>query len=293
MSWQQVSLEVTSERAEPVQAALEAFGAISVTLADAGDEPLLEPGPGELPLWSSVQVTALFDDGTDLSGLIDQLRRSLDGAEPGPVSITPLADQPWERAWLDDFQPMRFGDRLWIIPSGCESPDPDAVNLHFDPGLAFGTGTHPTTALCLNWLAANPPAGKRVIDYGCGSGVLAVAALKLGAREVVGVDNDPQALVASEANARRNGVLDGLLLRDTEAEPPAPAPVVLANILAGVLIDQAGLLRTLVESPDGALILSGVLEHQAPRVEAALGDDFRFRWEFGRDGWLRLDGRRS
>lgn len=288
MDWQQISLEVAQERAEAVESALAAFGALSVTFADAGDDPIVEPAPGETPLWSGVRVTALFSAETDLTGLREQLRRSL-GTEPPALELTQLADQAWERAWLDDFQPLCFGNHLWIVPTGCDPPDPTGINLHFDPGLAFGTGTHPTTALCLEWLAANPPVGQRVIDYGCGSGVLAVAALRLGAREVVGVDNDPQALVASEANAARNGVGVGLTLRAADAEPPGSAPLVMANIVSGVLVDNAALLAGLVD-PGGQLILSGVLSHQADAVSEAFAPTFRFQRQEGREGWVRLDG---
>jgi ribosomal protein L11 methyltransferase len=288
MGWQQISLDIPRDRADATEGALEAFGALSVTFADAGDEPIVEPGPGETPLWAGVRVTALFEADTDLAGLREQLHRSL-GSEPPAIEVTPLADQAWERAWLDDFQPLCFGDDLWIVPTGFEPPDPDGVNLQFDPGLAFGTGTHPTTALCLAWLAANPPVGQRVIDYGCGSGVLAVAALRLGAVEAVGIDNDPQALVASEANAARNGVSEQLALRSTEAALPAPAPLVMANIVSGVLIDNAPRLSGLVE-PGGRLILSGVLGHQEAAVTAAFGPAFRFQRQEGEQGWLRLDG---
>lgn len=291
MSWQQVSLEVAPECSEGVEAAMEALGALSVTLADAADSPLLEPGPGEQPLWPRVQVTALFDAATDLDGLAGYLHRCIGGQEPPTVTVTGLADQQWERAWLDDFHPMRFGDALWIVPTGCTPPDPGAVNLHFDPGLAFGTGTHATTALCLNWLAANPPVGQRVIDYGCGSGVLAVAALRLGASEVVAIDNDPQALVASEANAARNGVAEGLAVLGADEVLPAAAPVVLANIVSGVLIANASRLASLVQRPGGQLILSGVLADQVASVDAAFGGAFVFHREPGPDDWFRLDGR--
>jgi len=291
MSWQQVTLEVEQARSGPAETALEAFGALSVTLSDAGDDPIVEPQPGASPLWQGVRVTALFDAATDLTGLAAYVRRALGTPEAPTLTVTPLADQAWERAWLEDFQPMRFGEHLWIVPTGCEAPDPYAVNLHFDPGLAFGTGTHPTTALCLNWLAANPPVGQRVIDYGCGSGVLAVAALRLGASAVVAIDNDPQALSASEANARRNGVAEALEARSVEAATQTPpAPLVLANIVSGVLIDNASLLTQLVE-PAGQLILAGVLAHQAPAVEEAFGSGFVFRREHGAEGWVRLDGR--
>ncbi len=291
MSWQQVSLEVAPEHSDGVEAVMEALGAISITLADAADAPLLEPAPGEQPLWPRVEVTALFDAEADLADLPAALHRSIGGPDPPRVTLTLLADQPWERAWLDDFQAMRFGDDLWIVPSGCAAPDPDAINLHFDPGLAFGTGTHPTTALCLNWLAATPPVGQRVIDYGCGSGVLAVAALRLGAREVVAVDNDPQALVASEANAERNGVSDGLTLLHADEPMPAAASLVVANIVSGVLIANAGRLAGLVERPGGRLILAGVLGDQVAGVEEAFGPAFMFHREPGPEGWFRLDGR--
>lgn len=290
MTWKQFSFEVERADAQRAEDALEALGALSVTLADAGDDPILEPGPGRNPLWSGVRLTALFDAGQAEEPVREAVRRALDGAGPAGWLAEDLSDQPWERAWLADFAPMRFGPGLWIVPTGCEAPEPDAVNLLFDPGLAFGTGTHPTTALCLEWLSVNPPTGRYVIDYGCGSGVLAVAALRLGAAAVVAIDNDPQALTATRENARRNGVEDRLTVQDTEAAAPAAAPLVLANILSGVLIELAPTLDGIV-ADGGQLVLSGILDHQADAVARAYAPRFVFECVTGREGWVRLDGR--
>ncbi|HKJ94250.1 MAG TPA: 50S ribosomal protein L11 methyltransferase [Gammaproteobacteria bacterium] len=290
MPWIQIRFNLPRERVGLAEATLEALDALSVTLLDDADQPLLEPGPGEVPLWNAVRVVALFEQDADTDGLNRRLAEAL-GGPPAGWLVERLEDRRWERVWMADFRPMRFGDALWVVPSGCEPPDPGATNLYFDPGLAFGTGTHPTTALCLRWLADNPPVGRTVIDYGCGSGILAVAALRLGAARVIGIDNDPQALVASRENARRNGVEAGLELIDDGASLPEPAPLVLANILSGVIVELAGRIAACV-APGGDLILSGILAHQSGSVAAAFHPDFRFRTVAGEDGWVRLDGRR-
>jgi ribosomal protein L11 methyltransferase len=202
-----------------------------------------------------------------------------------------LEDREWERAWLDNFKPMRFGKRLWVCPHGLEVEAEDAVVVRLDPGLAFGTGTHPTTALCLEWLDGAELAGKTVIDYGCGSGILAVAALKLGARQVIGIDHDPQALLATRDNAAANGVADRLLVQGSDAADPAPADIVLANILANVLIDLSGRIEPLV-ADGGELVLSGILEDQWPAVAKAYSAGLDFGQAIIKDGWVRLHGRR-
>ncbi len=285
MNWLQARVILAPEQAPAAEALFEALGALSVTLEDAADQPMFEPAPGTTPLWRRTRVTGLFDAQRDPAELRGALHQLLPGHE---VVLEPLADQPWERAWLAHFRPMRFGRRLVVCPSGHQVEDPDAVVIHLDPGLAFGTGTHPTTALCLEWLDGADLEGATVVDYGCGSGILAVAALRLGAARVIALDHDPQALAATAENARRNGVAERLEVRD---KPPAPgtADLVLANILANVLIDLAPVIGALPR-PGGALVLSGLLEDQAEDVARAYQPRFRFAPPVARDQWLRLEG---
>lgn len=286
MPWLQLSLEAGAQDPERLSDLFTDLGALSVTLVDAADEPVLEPGPGETPLWSHTRVVALFDAGIDPESVRAGLARHI-GDAAQRMTAEPLEDRDWTRAWMDDFAPMRFGERLWVIPGDMAPPEPDAVNLRLDPGLAFGTGTHPTTALCLAWLDAHPPAGQDVIDYGCGSGILAIAALKLGASRVRGVDIDPQALIASRDNARRNGVEAGLALYLPADVPAEPADLLLANILANPLIELAPTLVSLVR-PGGRLVLSGILAEQADAVAAAYAPYGELEPVIEQEGWVRL-----
>jgi ribosomal protein L11 methyltransferase len=269
MPWLQAHVLTEAGHAESIEAVLEGLGALSVTLGDAADEPVLEPAPGETPLWRSTLVTGLFEGGTEPERLAARVANALDGALRCTVRVEPLADQVWERVWLEHFRPMRFGSRLWVVPGGQTAGlSPGDVAVELDPGLAFGTGTHPSTALCLEWLAGQDLAGREVIDYGCGSGILAVAALKLGARRGIAVDHDPQALLATRENAARNEVGDRLAVLSDRDPHPAPAPFVVANILAGTLIGLAPRIAALV-APGGRLALAGILADQADGVLAA------------------------
>ena len=288
--WLQVRVEVPASLLDAVGAACEAAGALSVTVEDAADDPVYEPLPGEVRTWPHNRVTALFPAGHDPEPLHRELAALLAGEVSG-WRVEGLADRDWERAWLDGFRPLRCGRRLWVCPTGQEPPEPDAVNLRLDPGLAFGTGTHPTTALCLAWLDAHPPTGS-LLDYGCGSGILAIAGLLLGARAAWAVDIDPQALTATRDNAARNGVDARLATGLPQALPrDATFDLLLANILAGPLVELAPALAARL-APGGALVLSGILADQADAVAAAYrpwcGE---LRVEL-RDGWARLDGRR-
>jgi len=289
MSWIQLTLPAADIDPQALADNFAAFGALSVTLQDAADQPLFEPPPGATPLWSQVQVTALFDAGADVAGIKRGIgeRFGADCAER--LRVETLDDRDWVRAWMDGYAPMRFGERLWIVPTGFDAPDPTAVNLLLDPGLAFGTGTHPTTALCLEWLDTHPPAGQVVIDYGCGSGILGIAALKLGARTVWAVDNDPQALVATLDNAERNGVAAGLRAVAPEALPELQADLLLANILANPLIELAPRFAGLVNAGAG-LVLSGILAEQAADVAAAYRPLFEMEAPAQREDWVRLAG---
>jgi ribosomal protein L11 methyltransferase len=290
--WLQLTLQAIDHRPEQLEDALLQAGALAVTLADAGDQPVLEPAPGETPLWSRTRVTGLFDAQTDIEVVKRQLRRFLHAPILPECCLTHLEERNWARAWMDDFHPMRFGRRLWICPTHQTPPEPGAVNIRLDPGLAFGTGTHPTTALCLEWLDGADLTGKTVLDYGCGSGILAIAAARLGAKRVWAVDIDPQALLASDANAAENEVEDRLELAAPSGLPAALATdILLANILAGVLARLAPEFGRRVR-PGGRLVLSGILEPHAEAVRAAFDRDFTFGPCQRREDWVLLEGTR-
>lgn len=289
MPWLQISCEAPRDGADAVEDALLGAGALSVTLTDAGEEPVLEPAPGETPLWPRLRVTALYGVETDPLPIL-ALLSALPGGGPRPdtVAVERLEDRAWEREWLSRFRPMRFGERLWICPGGQAPPDGDAVTVQLDPGLAFGTGTHPTTGLCLEWLDRADLAGREVVDYGCGSGILAIAAARLGARRVVAIDNDPQALIATRDNAAANEVMSTVEARAPSSEVPA-ADILLANILAGPLIELAPTFAAAVR-PGGRLVLSGILATQGPAVAAAYEPWFDLNPPAAQEDWLRIDG---
>lgn len=287
-----LKVTVPGPRVEPVEELLLELGALSTSLEDAGDHPLLEPLPGETPIWPEAVVAGMFDDDADAANLILALT-ARSGIAPEAITREDVEERDWVRTWMDDFSPMCFGSRLWIVPTGYEPPDPKAVNLLLDPGLAFGSGTHPTTGLCLSWLDSNPPVGATVIDYGCGSGVLAIAALKLGARHALGVDVDPQALVATRENAKRNSITPEQLPVCLPADLQAvPADLLMANILSGPLVELAAALSRLVR-PGGRLILSGLLGEQVDPVSAAYAGAFHMDEPVLREGWALLQGSRS
>jgi ribosomal protein L11 methyltransferase len=293
MAWTQITLEAGALDPERLSDLFSELGALSVTFEDAADEPVLEPKPGEVRMWSHTRVVALFDDSLNVDQLKAQLALRTDADTVERLEVTAIADRDWTRAWMDDFRPMRFGERLWVCPSNQAPPEPDAINLLLDPGLAFGTGTHPTTALCLEWLDAHPPEGLAVIDYGCGSGILAIAALKLGAQRVLGVDLDPQALIASRDNAEANGVAANLEVFMPDDFSGEAADVLLANILANPLIELAPRMKELVK-PGGQVVLSGILREQADAVTEAYAPWFELNPPAVLEDWVRLDGiRRS
>jgi ribosomal protein L11 methyltransferase len=275
-----------------VEAALLEIGASSITFVDRGDEPVLEPKPGEIRLWSDTLVRALFQDTCDAVWTLDRLATVLGPHITRTARIRPVENREWERVWLTDWKSMRFGRRLWVCPTSAELPDdPDAVVVRLDPGLAFGTGTHPTTALCLQILDSLPIMGRSVIDYGCGSGILGIAALKLGAAHVWAVDLDPQALLATRSNAVANGVSSSIDVQGVECSL-AQAYCVMANILAGPLIELAPTLTEACE-PGGYLLLSGLLKTQAYEVKAAYGGAFDMVQVVERDDWCCIYARRG
>lgn len=299
MPWLELQLTLDGAAQPAAEAALESLGALSVTLMDAdADTPdeaaIFEPGVGESPLWRSLVLLALFDAGVDRTRISVALCAALPGLAPGRIGFREVADADWVRAWMDRFQPMRFGRRLWIYPSNIAPPakTPDVI-VRLDPGLAFGTGTHPTTALCLEWLDGTDLAGTTVIDYGCGSGVLAIAALKLGAAHALGVDNDPQALLASRDNAHRNGVADRLAVYAPDALPrDARADVFVANILAGPLGELAPRFAALCP-PGTPFALSGILAGQEGELlERYAACGFADLTTLAQDGWVRISGHR-
>jgi ribosomal protein L11 methyltransferase len=271
-----------------------AHGAQSVTQVDAADDPVVEPAPGATPLWPRTRTIGLFDPARDLAPAIAALRATLPDGPAAIVTTAELEDQEWVRIWLRDWQPLRFGRRLWVSPRAklAEIQDPGAIVVALDPGLAFGTGTHPSTALCLDWLAQADLSGRRVLDYGCGSGLLAIAALKLGATRATAVDIDPQALLATRENAEVNAVAGRLDVRAAAEYAPEPHDVVIANILAGPLVALAPVLgASLVRG--GALVLAGVLDTHADEVQAAYRASCEWLPRVAREGWTRLEGRRK
>ncbi|MCK7576487.1 MAG: 50S ribosomal protein L11 methyltransferase [Chromatiales bacterium] len=291
MPWLQLAFDVPRDQADDFEHYLELAGALSVTLGDAGDEPQLEPGPGETPLWSVVTLTALFESDPESAALVERLALDLTARLGERPCIHRIEDQAWERVWLDTFKPTRFGRRLWVCPHGQPPGDPEGVVVALDPGLAFGTGHHATTALCLEWLDGADLAGKTVLDFGCGSGILAIAALKLGAARAIAVDHDPQALTATHDNAQANGVLDRLEIFAPESFTDPSVDIVLANILAGPLIALAPRLSAMLV-PGGDLVLSGVLTEQVESVSAAYVERVRLAAPRIRDDWALISGRR-
>lgn len=272
-SWQEVTLIVDSSKAEEISDILTLLGSVAVTYTDAKDDPVFEPLPGEQRLWPNTKVTGLFSKGTDTSPIVSYLQHSY--GDNVPIAAHELEDQDWVRAWMDNFKPIKCGEKLWICPSWCDVPDPDAVTVMLDPGLAFGTGTHPTTYLCLGFLDSvrEDLLHAKVLDYGCGSGILAIAALKLGADRAFGVDIDPQALIASRENAERNGVAERIEVFDGNNDNIEKCPFVVANILAGPLAELEPSIAALCEK--GALLaLSGLLTAQIDEIKEAYGNDF-------------------
>lgn len=286
----QLSLTTDPQHADTLEDALLEAGALCVTLNDNADQPLFEPGVGETPLWDSTQICGLFDAEQDMDAVLDHLE-SVIGERP-THHIDILEDKDWVREWMSHYKPMQFGERLWICPSWTPPPNPDAVNLLLDPGLAFGTGTHPTTALCLRWLDSQDLNGKTVIDYGCGSGILAIAALLLGAEHAICVDNDPQALTATRDNAERNNIdLSRLTICLPDHTPDVKADVFIANILAGPLISLAEKFATL-SKPNAPIVLSGILANQADTVAEAYAPWFAMQPAVQDEDWVRLTGSR-
>lgn len=285
MEWRQFVMNLGTLSPTAVEELFNRHGAYSVTLSDAGSDPILEPGPGETPLWDATRITGLFSTDTDFERLEVGLLHAFDLVELPPHRVENLADRAWEREWLKDFGPMKFGERLWITPGDSHVDQDDAVIIRLDPGLAFGTGTHATTALCLDWLDGLQLDGKSMLDYGCGSGVLAIAALKLGCRSATAMDIDPQAVIATSQNAEFNDVTEALYVCGQADDIKGKFDVLVANILAGPLVEFAESVTARLAGR-GMLALSGVLCEQAPSVMAAYEP-----WiEFGEPAFREQDG---
>jgi len=301
VNFYEIEFPLSGLSADAIEEALFGIGASSITFVDGGDEPVLEPKPGEFTLWSDTRVRALFQESDAphtpdaphaAVRKLEQLARAMGPHITDTARIRAVADRDWERVWLTDWKSMRFGRRLWVCPTAADAPqDPDAVVVRLDPGLAFGTGTHPTTALCLQILDSLPLAGRLMIDYGCGSGILGIAALKMGAAHVIAVDLDPQALTATRDNALRNGVSSAMEVQGVPARL-RPASCVVANILSGPLIELAPILTAGCE-PGGDLLLSGLLKTQAYEVKAAYSSTFDIVQVVGRDDWCCIHARRA
>lgn len=290
MPWLQLKLNTSEENVDAIGDEMLNMGALSVTLMDAKDVPILEPAPGETPLWQEVQMMFLFDAQINTKQILENWKNHVLSKNSHAEKFELIEDKDWEREWMDRFEPMKFGSRLWICPSWKPVPDENAVNVMLDPGLAFGTGTHPTTALCLAWLDSIDLVGKTVIDYGCGSGILAIAALKLGASKVYAIDIDPQAILATKENAKRNEVADErLVVGYPKAIEGIATEVVVANILSGPLVELSGNISAHC-IVNGRIALSGILDNQAETTRKAYLDWFEMDEPVYQEEWSRLTG---
>jgi ribosomal protein L11 methyltransferase len=292
MAWWQLSVQCDQQRLEQTEQALLELGALSLSISDAHDEPLYEPLPGEQPLWSESVVSALFDQDQTIETLYNRLVVELTPEQVTSIRKSELADQQWERVHLERYHPMRFGQRVWVCPSWIDPPDPDACNIILDPGVAFGTGSHATTALCLEYLDQHPPAGLEVLDYGCGSGILAVAAARLGATRIDCIDIDPQALQATEDNIQRNNLnRHRFSISLPRQEPVSAIDYLMANILSAPLIELEPTFAKLTRT-GGTLLLSGILDDQVEALMQVYHRHFSLDAATIRDQWCRVSGTR-
>lgn len=291
MAWQNLSLLTFASHVEAISTFLEEEGdAVAITWQAADDQALFEPDPDTTPLWSAIEVNALFPEDLVLAPLIQKLTQTFTEQAILRCKIRSIADQAWERVWLKDFHPMRFGQRLWVCPHGMEKPDPQGVMVRLDPGLAFGTGTHPSTALCLEWLANNVQVGQTCIDYGCGSGILSLAAIRCGASYVLAVDHDPQALEATQINAAQNQITSEqiLVFFPEQLKVSEKVDVVIANILAKPLTQLAGYFAQYVKG-GGHCVLAGILREQVAMLQHHYSTHgFRFVDIAYKEEWARL-----
>jgi ribosomal protein L11 methyltransferase len=289
MAWHQISVITNEKTAPKLDDFFSHLGAVSVTYMDAEDEPVYEPAIGETKIWSNTQVIALYELDVDPELIKDRVLKQFKDDVLQNWLHEEVDDQEWERAWMEYYKPMKFAGKLWVCPTDQEQFEHGTVCLTLDPGLAFGTGTHPTTALCLEWLASHDLRGKTVIDYGCGSGILAVAAILLGAKIAHAVDIDEQAITATQNNALKNNVQDKINCYLPEQFDPFQADIVLANILALPLISMSEQICALLV-PGGQLVLSGILFEQAESVINAYQKNIAFNPLVQQEDWIRLDG---
>lgn len=293
MPWQQIKVNTNPQYSDAIEASLLDFGAVSISFLDAEDQAVFQLEPGGTILWEETVVVALFENTADLSSCIQYLSNHENVKNQQSLIIEKIEDQDWERAWMDDFNAMQFGDKLWICPSWQTPPEPDAVNIMLDPGMAFGSGTHATTSLCLQWLEQADLENAVVIDYGCGSGVLAIASILLGAKQAFGVDNDPQAVLATVDNSGRNKLDKSVISAYLPDQlPQVQADIVMANILCAPLLELSSLLAGLVKS-NGSIVLSGILEEQAGQIIDKYSRWFDLAPPAIEDGWVRIDGLRN
>lgn len=288
MPWIQINVGTTEKKAPKISNILSGFGAQSVTYMDKEDMPVYEPAPGETKLWTKTMVTGLFEADINPQPIIDFLTKTY--GKKITLRVEQLEDKDWVREWMDNFHPIKCGNKLWICPSWCEIPDKNAVNVMLDPGLAFGTGTHPTTYMCLCWLDSLDFTNKKVIDFGCGSGILAVSAIKLGAQEVYGIDIDPQAIEASLENAKRNNCADQIkLYLPNETPSELQADILVANILAGSLRELAPTIAGMVK-PNGVFAISGIINSQVEEITQIYQKYFKLNPPVLKEEWCLISG---
>lgn len=286
--WSQIKILTTSNNVEPICNFLNLLGALSITFQDAADQPILEPDLHGQPLWEELFVIALFPEKSDITAIINFLKINLPENAISDYQTQIVEDKIWKNAWLEYYKPMQFGSKLWVGPTGFKAPSADSITVWLDPGLAFGTGTHPTTALCLEWLAEHPPIDKIVLDYGCGSGILSLAALKLGARSVIAVDHDDQALEATLENAKRNALdLSRLQICLPDQFAETKVDLIVANILAKTLIGLAPLFARVLNT-GGKVVLSGILTEQAESVMQAYQPFFNNFSILKKEDWVLI-----
>jgi ribosomal protein L11 methyltransferase len=289
MTWLQMSIQTTKANVEAWSDALIAAGAVSITLDEDTQQPIYELSPDHHPLWDRMSLIALFPAEYDSDLLKLRLSNQIDSIVLDQAVWKNIAEEDWLLKWQENLQPMLFGNKLWVCPSWCEIPDPQAINIILDPEMAFGTGTHPTTALCLEWIAENIQPGNTVVDYGCGSGILAIAAAKLGATKVYGIEIDPVALEVSNNNALKNNISSAVFSTYlTDQTPDVQVDVVVANILFNPLLELAPIIAVLLK-PNGKIVLSGLLTDQAAAIQACYGQMFKDFVVTHKDEWIRIE----
>lgn len=286
--WIQLTTQCIESQAEAIEDYLLELGAVSVTFQDVQDTPIFEPDLGTTPLWPNTQVIGLFESNYDLEILRQQFQQTWPNQS---LQLEILPDQDWTQTWMDNYHPLKFGEHFWVVPSWLEPPNPEEPYILLDPGLAFGTGTHETTALCLDWLSEQSLNNSTLIDYGCGSGILAVAALKLGCKIAYGIDIDPQALLATQQNAQLNHLTVQTYLPE-EFPSTLLCDHLIANILYGPLISLAPQLMQQVK-PEGYIALSGLLQEQAEAIRQHYAPWIKWEMQFNRNDWCLLSGRRK